>query len=120
MKKLIFLSFAFMLVASVPVLAQNPVPDPDTVQNPVQQGDPAVKTLPPRLDYVEDRRRITPEEVPDLVKQSLESSAQYTDWQRAEIYHDTNKDEYLVEFSGQNRTTTYRFNKEGKPIVEED
>ena len=119
MKKLILL-FTFIMFASLSVLAQNPVPDPDTLQNPVQQGDPAVKTLPPRLDYVEDRKRIVPEELPEPVKQSLESSAQYTDWQRAMIYHDRNKDEYLVEFSAEGRTTTYRFNKEGKPIVEEE
>jgi hypothetical protein len=119
MKKLIF-SFSIILFASVSLLAQNPVPDPDTLQNPVQQGDPAVRTLPPRLDYVEDKKRIVPEELPELVKQSLESSAQYTDWQRAMIYHDQNKDEYLVEFSSEGKTTTYRFNKEGKPIVEEE
>ena len=53
------------------------------------------------------------------MKQTLESSAQYTDWQKATIYHDKNKDEYLVEFASEGKTTTYRFNKEGKPVVEE-
>jgi hypothetical protein len=42
------------------------------------------------MDYVEDRQRITPEEVPEPVKQTLESSAQYTDWQKAMIFFDKN------------------------------
>lgn len=106
------------LSGTIHLAAQNPVPDPDTISTPVQEGDPAITTLPPRLDYIEDRKRITPEEVPDPVRQSLESSAQYANWQKAMIYHDKNKDEYLVEFTDKGTTTTYRFNKEGNPIIE--
>lgn len=120
MKKLIFLSLALTLIAAAPAHSQNPIPDPDTLQNPVQEGDPAVRTLPPRLDYVDDKQRITADEVPDPVRQSLESSAQYTDWQKSTIYRDKNRDEYIVEFSSEGKTTTYRFNKEGKPVVEDE
>lgn len=119
MKNLIFIAFALAVIAAAPAFSQNPIPDADTLENPVQEGDPAVRTLPPRLDYVDDKRRITAEEVPDPVRQSLESSAQYTDWQRASIHHDKNRDEYIVEFSGEGRSTTYRFNKEGKPVIED-
>ena len=112
-------ALACLMAGSIQAIAQNPVPEPDTAATPVQEGDPAVRTLPPRLDYVEDRKRITPEEVPDPVKQTLESSAQYSNWQRAMIYHDKNKDEYLIEFNEKGATTTYRFNKEGRPIIEE-
>jgi hypothetical protein len=118
MKKTIFLPLMVVLFASVG-FAQTPVPDPDTVSNPVQEGDPAVRHLPPRLDYVEDRQRITPEEVPEPVKETLESSAQYSDWQKAMIFFDKNKQEYVVEFKAAGATTTYRFNKEGKPILED-
>jgi hypothetical protein len=117
--KLIFATLVFIAALSVSGLAQNPVPDPDTVQTPVQEGDPTIETLPRGLDYVEKKKKITPEELPDAVKQSLESSAQYTEWQKAAIYHEENKDEYLVEFFTQGRTTTYRFDKDGKPIIEE-
>jgi hypothetical protein len=120
MKKAIFLPLILVLAATTGVFGQNPVPDPDTISNPVQEGDPAVRHLPPRLDYVEDLHRITPEEVPDPVRQTLESSAQYTDWQKAMVYHDKNKDEYVVEFKEQEKTTTYRFNKEGQPVVKEE
>jgi hypothetical protein len=119
MKKVILMTLSLILVASIRLLAQNPVPDADTLQNPVKEGDPAVQALPPRMDYVDGRKRITPEEVPDAVRQSLESSAQYTDWQKATIYHDRNKDEYLVEFSEKGKTTSYRFSKDGSPVVEE-
>lgn len=120
MKKLMLISLALTLIAAAPAFSQNPIPDADTLQNPVQEGDPAVRTLPPRLDYVDDKQRITAGEVPDAVRQSLESSAQYTDWQKATIYHDKNRDEYIVEFYTQGKSTTYRFNKEGKPVVEGD
>jgi hypothetical protein len=120
MNKLIIFTVGLMALGTVSLSAQNPVPDPDTLQNPVQEGDPAVRSLPPRLDYVEDRKRITVGELPAPVRQSLESSAQYTDWEKAALFHDSNKDEYLVEFTQAGKTTTYRFNKEGKPIVEEN
>lgn len=120
MKKLINILMVLTLIAAAPAFSQNPIPEPDTLQNPVQEGDPAVRTLPPRLDYVDDKQRITAAEVPDPVRQSLESSAHYTDWQKATLYHDKNRDEYIVEFSSQGKSTTYRFNNEGKPIVEEE
>jgi hypothetical protein len=101
------------------VFAQTPAPDPDTVLGPVQQGDPAVRQLPPRMDYVNDMKRITPSEVPDPVRQTLESSAQYTGWEKALIYQNEKKDEYLVEFKEAAKTTSYRFNKEGRPVLED-
>lgn len=52
----IALSTLLFMVLAAAAHAQNPVPDPDTLADPVQQGDPAVRTLPPGLDYVEDRR----------------------------------------------------------------
>lgn len=119
MKKLIFLPLMALLLTSAGLYAQTPVPDPDTVSTPVKEGDPAVDHLPPRLDYVDDRQRITPEEVPQPVKETLESSAQFTDWQRAMIFFDKNKEEYVVEFKEAGKTTTHRFNKEGRPVLED-
>lgn len=120
MKKNILLSFIVVLVASAGVVAQIPVPDPDTIPNPVQEGDPAVRHMPPGLDYVDDKQRITPGELPEPVKQTLESSAQYADWQRASVFRDKDKEEYIVEFTEAEKTTSYRFDKEGKPIVEKE
>jgi hypothetical protein len=120
MKKLIFLALIILGMASSNTFSQNPVPEPDTLSNPVQEGDPAVRTLPPGLDYVEDdRKRIMPEELPDAVRQTLESGAEYSNWQKAAIYKDKDKEEYLVEFKEADKTTTYRFNKDGRPVLEE-
>ena len=120
MKKIIFLALIILGLASSNAFSQNPVPEPDTLSNPVQEGDPAVRTLPPGLDYVEDdRKRIMPEELPDPVRQTLESGAEYSNWQKAAIYKDKEKEEYLVEFKEADKTTTYRFNKEGRPVLEE-
>lgn len=94
------------------------MPDPDTIANPIQQGDPALRTLPPRLDYVESRKRIQPEEVPQPVRETLQSRAEYNDWQNAKIYFDENTEEYILEFSEAAETKSYRFNPEGKPILE--
>jgi hypothetical protein len=119
MKKLILTTIILTIFATTSLLAQNPVPQSDTVENPVQEGDPAVRSLPPRLDYTDDRVKITPEEVPDAVRETLESSAQYTDWQKASVFHDKNKDEFIVEFTEKGRTTSYRFSKDGQAIIEE-
>lgn len=122
MKKAIVFPFVVivtMVISAAAACAQTPVPDPDTLSNPVQEGDPAVRHLPPRMDYVEDRQRITPEEVPDPVQQTLESSAQYSNWQKADIFRDKNKEEYVIEFKEAGKTTAYRFDKQGRPIIEE-
>ena len=119
MKKLIHIPFILVLFASINVFSQNPVPEPDTVANPVQEGDPAVRTLPQGLDYVDERKRITPEELPDAVRAALESGAEYTNWEKATIFQDKKKDEYVVEVKQADKTTTYRFSKDGKPVVEE-
>lgn len=119
MKRLTVITFILMLVSYTSLLAQSPAPEPDTLSIPVQQGDPAIRTLPPRLDYVEDKRRITPEEVPQPVRQTLEGNASMKDWQKAVLFHDENKDEYIVEFTEAGKRTSYRFDKEGRPIIEE-
>jgi hypothetical protein len=118
MKNIHIITFLASLLVSTAVWSQNPVPDPDTIPNPVQEGDPAIKTLPPRLDYVEDKQRIRAEELPDAVRQTLESDARYANWKDATIFRDENTDEYIVEFREEGKTTTYKFSKEGTPIME--
>ena len=109
-----------LLVISLNGVAQTPVPDPDTVGNPIQQGDPAIEAMPPGLDYVDDKKRITPDELPDPVRQTLEGGTRYNNWKQAVIFHDRNKDEYIVEFKKAGKTTSYRFDKEGKPIIQKE
>jgi hypothetical protein len=118
MKKMLCLPIFLCCIAASVAFAQVPAPDPDTVP-PIKEGDPALRQLPPRDDYADDRQRIVPEELPDPVKQTLESSAQYTDWQKAVIYRDKKKEEYIVEFTERGKTTAYRFDKDGRPMPEQ-
>ena len=118
MKKYI-LFFLILLMGAVTAVAQTPAPEPDTLLDPVQQGDPAVRQMPPQVDYVKEMDRIVPEELPEPVRQTLESSAQYKDWQKAMIYQNKTKDQYLIQFKESDKTTTYRFDKQGRPVIED-
>lgn len=106
------------LLTSHALWSQTPVPDPDTLSTPIKQGDPALRTMPPRLDYIEKRKRITAEEVPEPVRQTLQSDSAYDDWQDAALYYDENTEEYILEFRKAAKARTYRFNKAGKRILE--
>lgn len=117
MKRLAFL-LPFIIFAGVPLLAQNPVPDADTASHPIKQGDPALKTLPPRLDYTDDRKRISAEELPPQVRQALDSDPKFATWHDATLFHDRNRDEYIVELTTEGKTTTHRFSRDGKLIIE--
>ena len=120
MKKLILLPVVITMIAAVNGFSQTPVPEADTATTVIQPGDPAIEALPRGLDYVEDKKQITSEELPDPVRETLESDARYSEWRNATIFHERNKDEYLVEFSKDGKTTTHRFAKDGKPIVQEE
>jgi hypothetical protein len=120
MKKLILIPVLVVLLATLNGFSQTPVPETDTTTTVIKEGDPAIETLPRGLDYVEDKKQITHEELPDPVKETLESDARYAEWRNATIFHEHNKDEYLVEFSKDGKTTSYRFDKEGKPIIQEE
>lgn len=112
---------SILAFATAGSMAQAPVPDTDTTSTPIREGDPTLETLPRGLDYVEDKKRITPEELPDAVKQTLESGTRYGKWkEEATIFHDRNQDEYIVEVDIAGKTSTYRFDKEGKPIVQKE
>ena len=119
MKQLIIIAFIPLLLQGISALGQSPAPESDTISTPAKQGDPAIKALPPRLDYIEDKRRITSEEIPQLVRQTLESEVKYKGWQKAAIFYDENKNEYIVEFNKDDNMTSYRFNKDGAAIIEE-
>lgn len=120
MKKSILIPVLLVLAAAVNGFSQTPVPESDTATVVIQEGDPAIETLPRGLDYIEDKKQITLEEVPDPVRESLESDARYTGWQEATIFHEQNKDEYLIEVSKDGKSTTYHFDKDGKPILQKE
>lgn len=118
MKKVTFILIAFMMVSVTAVMAQNPVPDPDTV-DPVKQGDPAFRHLPKENGGENEMKRIASEEIPDPVRRTLESSTRYANWEKAMIFRNKDKDEYMIEFIEADKTTAYRFDKNGKPLKKE-
>lgn len=118
MKTFILFSMA-LLISAITAVAQTPAPEPDTLLDPVQQGDPAVRQLPPQVDYVKDMDRIVPEELPEPVRQTLESSAQYKEWQKAMIYQNKTKDQFVIQFKESDKTTTYKFDNNGRPLIED-
>lgn len=118
MKKSLLTAVALLIVGSAAVFSQTPLPKADTLQDPVEQGDPAVRSLPPQMDYVSDMKRIISNEIPATVRKTLESSAQYANWEKALIYESNSKDEYLILFKDATKTTSYRFDKNGKPVLD--
>ena len=120
MKKSLLILILLISIAAINAFAQTPVPKSDTATIVIQQGDPAIETLPRGLDYVEDKKQIALEELPDPVRETLESDPRYVGWRDATIFHEQNKDEYLVEVSKDGKTTTYRLDKDGKPIIQEE
>lgn len=114
MKTFVYILATLLLTAGT-AIAQNPTPELDTTKNPSKQTDPAVKVQPSN-DYLEKHLRIMPEELPEPVKRTLESGTQYTGWQRAVIFRKEDGKEFVVEITEGNRTESFRFDKQGKPL----
>ena len=112
MKAVLF--FATLFFAGV-ALAQNPVPELDTTQIPVEQGDPALKTFSPET-YLKDFKRIMPDELPAPVRTTLDAGTQYSGWQRAPIYKNKKGDRFVLEIPSDDRTERFQFDAQGKPV----
>lgn len=114
MKKLI-MTFAGIFFFAATALAQTPIPDPDTLKDPVKQTDPDVKVGPKDTNYKADRIRITPAEIPRAVKRTLESSSTYSGWEKAAVYKNENGSMFYVEIATGESVHTFRFDQAGKP-----
>jgi hypothetical protein len=115
MKKLIATVAGILFFATI-VWAQSPVPDPDTLKDPVKQTDPEVKVGPKETNYKADRLKITPAEIPRAVRQTLESSPTYSGWEKAAVYKNENGSLFFVEITSGDGAQTFRFDKTGKPL----
>lgn len=112
MKPLVFISALFL--AGV-VCAQNPTPELDTTELPVQQGDPQLKTFSTDT-YLKNHKRIMPEELPKEVIRTLEAGSQYEGWRKAPIYVNEKGDRFVVEITTADRTERFQFDRQGKPV----
>jgi len=71
MKQLTTLLAAIFFVGVAMVNAQTPTPDPDTVSV-VKQTDPEVDGMPRDINYAGGMTRITTDQLPKAVKQTLQ------------------------------------------------
>ena len=104
-----------LMLASGTALAQTPTPEMDTTKTPIKQTDPPLKVQPSN-DYLENHLRIMPEELPEPVKRTLESGTQYSGWERAVIFRKEDGKEFVVEITEGNKTESFRFDRQGKPL----
>jgi len=118
MKKLLSTS-AFLLASLSFAFAQSPVPDNDTVKDPIKQGDPSPQIIKPSASYQKTMVVIKSSQVPEPVRKRLEHSA-YTGWEKkATIYRNQSSTVYLIEFKEKGKVRTYRFDKNGQELEEE-
>jgi hypothetical protein len=103
---------------SAGVFAQSPVASPDSVRDPIQQGDPALKSMPEQTGYTRDMVKIKPAQLPAAVQNALAATT-YKGWEQAHIYRNKNSSEYLIEFQDPLKTRLYRFDKKGKEIKDQ-
>ena len=88
----------------------------DTAKNPVRQDDPAVTQSPEQMreNSLRDMIKISPSEIPADMQNALKG----TDYkgESKTFYRSKSGDSYLVEIQDGNITHTYRFDKKGKRI----
>jgi hypothetical protein len=113
MKKTTTLLIAITLSAAA-AYAQTPVPEPDTVEITA----PEIKVIKPKTNYTEDQIKILPTDIPAPVKRALESSTEYTGWQKAAIFKNRRGNLFTIEITKADTTKTYRFDARGLPVNE--
>lgn len=94
--------------------------DLDTAQNPVRQGDPAVRQSPDQIqdNGLRDMKKISESEIPESMQNALKGS-DYKGESKT-FYKSKDGDAYAVEIKDGNITQVYRFDKQGKPINDKD
>jgi hypothetical protein len=94
--------------------------DLDTAQNPVRQGDPAVRQTPEQVqdNELRDMVKIKESEIPASLQNALKGD-DYKGESKT-YYRSKDGDSYAVEIKDGNITQTYRFDKQGKPINDRD
>lgn len=117
MKTIVFLSF-FLFGTIVLVHAQSPVPEPDTLKNQVRQIDPVPQTMPQDANYTANKIKITAAEFPESVKRSLNAGSEYEGWQKGAAYKSKDGKEYILEMHEADTLRIFRFDKNGKLIIE--
>lgn len=110
MKKTGLLLFTIFCLAAIFAKGQ------DAVRRPAQAADTAV--VSPSKISRQNMTEINSTEVPASLKKTLESP-QYKGWDKGTFYRAKDNDSYLLEMKDKNnKVTPYRFDKQGRPILE--
>jgi hypothetical protein len=111
MKKLVLFLTASLFAGASALYAQTP--EPDTLRDPIKQGDPELRTLPPQAEYRKDMVIVKRNEIPAVLQKALRDP-EYKGWEKATIYRNSSSTLYLVEIQEPAKTRVYRFDKNGK------
>jgi len=108
--------FAGMFLMSISVSFAQVTNDTTQV---VREGNPQIAEpqLEQSTNYTKDMVKIKATDVPKPVQQALQST-EYKGWENAALYRSKSSDMYLVEMKDGDKTKTYRFDRNGKPIKE--
>jgi hypothetical protein len=115
MKKLV-LTFASMLMISV--MAANAQELSDTTKTSTEKS--AVSGQESESSQAvgkKDLIRVQTNDVPAALRKTLEDPM-YAGWENSTIWRNKTTDEYTVEILNGTTTKTYRFDKNGKPIID--
>ena len=113
MKKIVLMGALCLLLSGA--YAQE-TSDRDTAQNPVRQGDPAIRQTPDEVqdNGLRDMVKISESEIPASMQNALKG-ADYKGESKT-FYKSKDGNSYAVEIKDGNITQTYRFDKQGKPV----
>ncbi|MBX2896732.1 MAG: hypothetical protein KF763_14900 [Cyclobacteriaceae bacterium] len=81
----------------------------------VTQATFGVSSLPIAVETQDELVKITTDELPEAVKQTL-ATADYKSWTVEEAYHNKTKDHYELKVKKEAETKTLKFAKDGKEI----
>jgi len=115
MKKIYHLAVVLLTLSTSPSWAQVTA---DSSQL-VREGAPQIPYPPLEQtpNYTKDLVRIKAADMPRPVQQALQST-EYKGWENAALYRSKSSDMYVVEMKDGDKTKTYRFDANGKPIKE--
>jgi hypothetical protein len=107
-----------VLFSSLAAYAQEPVPEPDTLKNQVNQKDPTPDNIAPDANYTADKIKITTADLPREIKKTLNAGSEYTGWERGQVYKSKDSKLYILQMSKGDTTRTFRFDTNGKLILD--
>ncbi|MEJ0032699.1 MAG: hypothetical protein WDO15_21115 [Bacteroidota bacterium] len=115
MKKIMMIASAMLLGGVVAVQAQDTTSfkktDTLSLQQPIQAQQPSTQ--------LKDMTALKSTEIPANLRETLQAT-QYKGWDAStsKIYRNQTSDLYVVQIEDGTMTKTYRFDKEGKPIID--